>query len=122
MTKNAKNGTKPMGTSDICRIIEACSINGVSRIKTAEFEIEFWPQSKDEPEPQEYSWKKDEPGFLGAKDIFENTAPQSVDKDMLEDLRLSQLMIDDPFGFEREMILAQRKGDEVEDLQDRRTE
>jgi hypothetical protein len=33
--------------------------------------------------------------------------PNAFDRDLLEDLRASQLLIDDPHGFEREQIISQ---------------
>jgi len=35
--------------------------------------------------------------------------PTSIDKDLMEEVRLSQLMIDDPFGFEREVLQAEQR-------------
>jgi len=83
---------------NLCAIIEACAKGGVSQMKFGGIELYFFrPEIKEDAPP---------PQVLGY-----NAGPQvpdkksaSFDPDVLEDLRISQLMIDDPHGFEQEII------------------
>jgi len=85
---------------DLCRIIEVCHKNGVSKLALGDLALEF---SENEPEtlPQEYInpvfGPNDTPVEAGGKDRIE-------DEGLLEEARYSQLMIDDPVAFEQEMI------------------
>jgi hypothetical protein len=42
-------------------------------------------------------------------DANEPSKPNAIDKDLMNDVRLSQLMIDDPFSFENEVIRAEQR-------------
>lgn len=89
---------------DICRIIETASKSGVVKLKFHDVEVEFSPSSASLGtnalvDPSNY--------------ISSNMAlPDSEQKDefiiqdpaIIEQLRRSQLMIDDPMAFEQEMI------------------
>jgi len=44
------------------------------------------------------------------RDLRETSIP--YDRELQENLRVNQLMIDDPFGFEREIINSHLKGDQ----------
>lgn len=76
-------------------IIDGCRKLGVSKIKTPEFEVEFFLERSQEVGD-----------FV---DISEPTKPSPIDKELLNDVRMSQLMIDDPFSFEREVIEAEQR-------------
>jgi len=39
----------------------------------------------------------------------EMKSPTAIDRELLNDVRLSQLMIDDPFEFEREILNAEQR-------------
>lgn len=69
---------------------------GVSRIKTSEFEVEFFLERSQEVGD-----------FV---DSFAASTPKNIDKELLNDVRMSQLLIDDPFAFEREVINADQGG------------
>lgn len=91
-------GTKRTGAntkSKLLGIIEGCRNLGVSKIKTPDFEVEFFLE------------RSQEVGNFEAAD--EIKPPKNIDKDLLEEVRLSQLMIDDPFGFEREVLQAEQR-------------
>lgn len=76
-------------------IIDECRKLGVSRIKTAEFEVEFFLE------------RSQEVGDF--TDFSEPKKPTAIDKELLNDVRLSQLMIDDPFEYEREVLNAEQR-------------
>jgi hypothetical protein len=91
-------GTKPMGANTkgkLLGIIEGCRKLGVSKIKTPDFEVEFFLE------------RSQEVGNFEEAD--ELKPPRGIDKELLEDVRMSQLMIDDPFGFEREVLNAEQR-------------
>lgn len=90
---------KPTETSKrykLLGIINECRKLGVSKIKTSEFEVEFFLERS-----QEIG------NFVDV--VNDIKKPTSLDKDLMNDVRLSQLMIDDPFGFESEVILAEQR-------------
>lgn len=68
---------------------------GVSKIKTSEFEVEFFLERSQEVGD-----------FVNHDEI---KSPTSIDKDLMDDVRLSQMMIDDPFGYEREVLNAEQR-------------
>lgn len=76
-------------------IIEGCRNLGVSKIKTSDFEVEFFLE------------RSIEVGNFQDPEVPKK--PTSIDKDLMEEVRLSQLMIDDPFGFEREVLQAEQR-------------
>lgn len=96
--KKSTLGTKPTGTNnrpELLDIIEGCRNLGVSKIKTSDFEVEFFLE------------RSLEVGRFEAVDG--PIKPKAIDKDLLDDMRLSQLMIDDPFGFEKEILNAEQR-------------
>ena len=101
---------KPTETNayhDILGIIERCQILGVSKLKMDGFEVEFFLERT-----QEYG------NFVSHETIEEeNNTPKAIDKQLLEEIRLSQLMIDDPMGFEREIIQQEQRNAAHEGVQ-----
>jgi hypothetical protein len=94
----SKLGTKHTETSKrykLLGIINECRKLGVSKIKTSEFEVEFFLERSQEVGD-----------FTDANEIKK---PTSIDKELMDDVRMSQLMIDDPFGFEREVLNAEQR-------------
>lgn len=94
----SQRGTKCTETSKrykLLGIINECRKLGVSKIKTQEFEVEFFLE------------RSQEVGDF--TDINEIKKPTAIDKELLDDVRMSQLMIDDPFGFEREVLNAEQR-------------
>lgn len=94
----SQRGTKCTGTSKkykLLGIINECRKLGVSRIKTQEFEVEFFLERSQEVGD-----------FVDANELVK---PNAIDKDLMNDVRLSQLMIDDPFSFENEVIRAEQR-------------
>lgn len=100
--KSRKKATPPV---DICAILEACAKAGVAKLKYGDLEVVF-------AVPGQPVMAYDLP-----KTTFDGFAPQAsgqelavgdelatVNKDLLEDMRRSQLMIDDPASFEQEVI------------------
>lgn len=94
----SQHGTKCTETSKrykLLGIIKECRKLGVSKIKTNEFEVEFFNNENQTIVP-----------LLNVEEIKK---PNSIDKELLNDVRLSQLMIDDPFGFESEIVQAEQR-------------
>lgn len=94
----SQRGMKSTETSKrykLLGIITECRKLGVSKIKTADFEVEFFLERSQEVGD-----------FV---DFNEPKKPMSIDKDLMNDVRLSQLMIDDPFSFENEVIRAEQR-------------
>ena len=80
---------------ELIYIIENCRNLGVRKIKTHDFEVEFFLE------------RSLEVGRFETVDGPETPSP--IDKDLLDDMRLSQLMIDDPFAFEKEILSAETR-------------
>lgn len=57
-------------------------------MKLADFEVEFFPEKE--------------------KDI-QQLGKTTIDDKIMDDFRLSQLMIDDPYGYEKEMISLENR-------------
>jgi hypothetical protein len=105
-----KNLTKRGNASllrDLPAILEACKKAEVSTLKCGDIEVTFRS-----PTALVHTT-----GYLATDDLttlpstFTNYSPvseqpkiETVDRDLLEDMRRSQLMIDDPMSFEQEMI------------------
>lgn len=99
-----KSSKKATAATEVCAIIGACRTAGVSSLKWRDLEIVFAQQGPEAP------------ADLPKTDVYEYAPPESgqgpqvddtiatVDKDLLEDMRRSQLMIDDPASFEQEVI------------------
>lgn len=82
-------------------IISHCRENGVSRLKTDEFEFELYEWVNEKSVHKKYcpeDYKKENP-----------ETPNAIDRELVEEMRLSQLMIDDPFAFEREIITSENR-------------
>jgi hypothetical protein len=94
----SQRGTKPTETGKrykLLGIINECRKLGVSKIKTSEFEVEFFLERSQE--------------FGNFVNDNEMKSPTAIDRELLNDVRLSQLMIDDPFEFEREILNAEQR-------------
>lgn len=99
--------THTVANYNLCDIIESCAKSGVVKLKFDNVEIDFSPQY---PQPVQAT----NPVTVAPLSIGVQQASGQIsqtdnpfDRDLLEDLRTSQLMIDDPHGFEREQIIAQ---------------
>ena len=94
----SRSGTPPMGVDNysLCAIIDACSKGGVSSLKFRDVEIQFGaPVQK----TFEYAYGPAE------SEVAPKRAP-AFDEDLREEMRLEQLLIDDPHGFENEIITS----------------
>lgn len=121
-------GSAPSGTTStavenlsIVSIIETCAKSGVSRLKLGDIEICFKDETNHKtvsvnpglsataslPNPQVLSEESLE---STPRDLRETSIP--YDRELQENLRVNQLMIDDPFGFEREIINSHLKRDQ----------
>lgn len=97
---------------EILSIIERCDSHNVSELKLGAFELKF---------KTGYKENVSLPNFIQHSNLPDSDAkfetPSPVDKELLEDVRLSQLMIDDPFGFEKELLNAEAKRSINEDTE-----
>jgi len=78
---------------DLCRIIETCHTNGVSRIKVSGIEIDFGA-----------SVPFVVPDYGPSLPVRAEGNDTVLDEGLMEQARLNQLIIDDPLGYEQEMI------------------
>ena len=83
---------------NLCAIIDACAKGGVSEMKFGGIEIYFF-----RPEIKEDTPSQTVLGYNAGPQLPDKKVA-SFDPDVMEDLRISQLMIDDPHGFEQEII------------------
>lgn len=120
MHKSVRSGTKlteadtsKVANVSLCDIIESCSKGGVTELKFGNIEIRFGVRPG-----QMITSAYSAPTDIGVLQPITNnyTASQdsgqnpTFDRDLLEDLRTSQLMIDDPHGFEREVVNSHLRG------------
>jgi len=102
--------TDNFSSDAICAIISACADGKVSRFTYGDIMIEFPTHT------QSFSNIESLPNLS-----YEFSAPQAseqpkesgkdFDRELLEDLKASQQMIDDPYGFEREIIESHLRGE-----------
>lgn len=125
MPKTARTGTNSteVESFNLVSIIEACAKNGVSKLTLGSVEICFKEETKpltvsdtqglsataslSNPAHSVFSAEPD-----GEAKFKESSFP--YDKELLESLRVSQLMIDDPHGFEHEVVNLHLRGDHSE--------
>lgn len=101
----------PHFSSDsICAIISACAEGNVSRFTYGEMSIEFPAHTQSFPAIESLPNHTYE---FSASPASEQPTESGIDYDreLLEDLQASQKMIDDPLGFEREIINSHIRGD-----------
>jgi hypothetical protein len=106
---------------NLCAIIAACAKGGVSELKFGGVEVKFFNASTPvhDPLPTAISavptWN-DLPAAQDSRQPVVKNA-HAFDRDLLEDLRMSQLLIDDPHGFEREIVNSHLRGEINEAIQ-----
>ncbi len=110
-TENSKKSLTTRGNSSLLRelpaILDACAKAGVATLKCGDIEVTFQTSA---PFVQYPDYELPSQGGLTIPDSFtasqvsEQPRIETVDKDLLEDMRRAQLMIDDPLSFEQEMI------------------
>lgn len=90
---------------NLCAIIDACAKGGVSEMKFGGIQIQFFRQEAKEkttePSGPQYQMSSRSKG-AGAQ--YADTPADVFDPDVVENLRINQLMINDPHGFEQEII------------------
>lgn len=93
--------------ADICAIIEAAARAQVTTLKWRDLELTF--PVLGQPVMAYDLPKTTSDGFApqaSEQELTRDRELATVDKDLLEDMRKSQLMIDDPLSFELEIIDA----------------
>lgn len=91
-------------SSGIVSIINACHSNEVAEFSYNGLRIRFKGLTENDGLQKTTFTIASQPESVAPVET-----PSPVDKELLEDVRLSQLMIDDPFGFEREILQAEAK-------------
>lgn len=108
MEKSRKKATPKM---DICAILDSCSKTGVTRLKWGDLEVSFAVPGQ--PVMAYDLPKMASDGFAppaSGQELAVADALGTVNKDLLDDMRRSQLMIDDPASFEQEVIDTHLRG------------
>lgn len=132
-TKDPMND-KAFSSDEICTIIETCAKVGVGRMKLPGIEISFRenflysPQQNylsgptENVDPQ-YGLNEGPASPVSEHNFRTQSAPQKpkIDTDLLDDMRRSQLMMDDPAAFEQEIIAAHMRSPD-DTAEDRRTQ
>lgn len=130
--KKLPNGTTPTGyksltsskdmfkVKEICHIVRVCSEAGVTELKFGDLEVKFGgaflsSPTKTEPAPLGFS-EKEAYQSLPLKPVLpdSNTLSQKmnfIDKQVLEELERSQLMLEDPLAYEQLVIDEHISGD-----------
>lgn len=99
---------------EICNLLEKCAMLGVSELTTGELTVKFSTNQSntvaDTPDlsPPVIVDSTKAPIYPDTPHVREGSPDQiqMVDPQLLDDMRKSQLLIDDPVGFENEMIDA----------------
>lgn len=126
MSTEPKNLTKRTNVSlikEICRIIETASSNGVKKLEYGDLRLEFFENSVEVAR----QFRRDvvdikNPSTHEEVSQLDTVAAHTVDPDLLEDIRKSQMMIDDPLMFEHEIVQQHLRQGAVNEDEDRGTE
>jgi len=96
-----------LSAKDLCRIIEAGARFNLKSLKMGAVELEFADRGRlaIEDLPKTYQYDLPSPESAGAPNETKQEPKASImESQLLEDARVSQLMVDDPVAFEQEMI------------------
>ena len=108
---------KPTGldSKSICAILDACAKAGVVKLKLYDMEVFFNGHNQiQDPQwlPIDNSGAPESQFTPATHDSGRHVKQESTfDEELLNDIRASQLMIDDPHGFEREIVNAHLRGE-----------
>lgn len=110
-TRNARTGTKLPGRGDllteqICAIIETAHRSGVKSLSYQGLEVNFF-EAGDRAETLVLDQPQDGETSQGTGDIVAPALLSMDEKVLMEELRLADLMTNDPMSYEQEMIDAQ---------------
>ncbi len=99
---------KTLNATEICAIIKASYKYNVRKLRVGDFECEFETlSSRGNAERVFVNQRPGEETPVAANVQSETEATPFVpDRELMEDLRLAQLMTDDPVAYEQEMIDA----------------
>lgn len=108
------NRVKEFTAEDICRIIETAGAAGVAKLKFGDVEMDFSPKVADLGAVAMPSLSNEVYSPI-ASPASEQTLSiddkiKTVDEELLEDMRVAQLMLEDPLAYEQEMIDAHLAG------------
>lgn len=111
--KGKRKYTKRFAPESISSIIEACAKCGVMSLKWHDLEVTFAVPGQ--PVTAYDLPKTTFDGYASPaseQELAVDPRVSTVDKELLEDMRRSQLMIDDPLSYEQEVIDAHiRRGE-----------
>lgn len=112
-------------SGDICRIIEACNKNGVTKLKFGSLEVILGRDGGDVPatalpSPEDVlSLAEHEayqrisavkPDLAATKPNDTNRSVAPLDKQLIEEMRMSQLLVEDPTTYERLIVDQEIRG------------
>ena len=101
----AHSDKNTFSAADLCKILLAAGESGVKRLKMGDLEVDFVEKGPniDQNTP-----------FLGAENVpksaISSGTMDTLDPELMEDMRVAQLMIDDPVAYEQEIIDAHISG------------
>jgi hypothetical protein len=109
-TEDLTNIPEVFTNVNICRIIKVCKEAGVSKLKFGDLEVEFnQPVKRFGPE-EKLAYQKPAQVIAAPESKANTNAPSAFDKTLHEDLRITQLMLEDPLAYEQMVIDAQING------------
>lgn len=106
----AKKAIKPGQTLknlDLCRIMKQCKDSGVSKFSYEGLVLEFFNNSEGKLESKSASQMAGPPQIDPTINVPQETPPSLItpqDEELLREAERSQLLIDDPEGYEEQMI------------------
>lgn len=107
MEKSAKSSknSKVYSANELCNIIKTCNKNGVTNIKISGIEIDFMNQGTDSTS-LEKTWTPPKQFVSKNGDKHPLQALELSDEDLAElrEIEKAQQAIDDPIGFENDII------------------
>lgn len=89
---------------DLCRIIKCGAVNGVARLTIGDFQVNYYHPPAASLGPQVTADPPNVTEFPAPPASEQPPEVTIADPELLEDLRMSQLMISDPLAFEQEII------------------
>jgi len=92
---------KGLQGKEICNIIKACANARVKKLKIGDFEVDFLGEGT---QPTFAGMPTTEPPKLGTVEEPRQLELSESDKQVFEDLEDAQMMIEDPEGYEQQII------------------
>ena len=108
-SRKSTNGMKctELSSEFICDIIDACGRNGVADLILGDLELSFFNPNPVPRADERVGLPNDVYNPYATPDGQQappNASKNQVDQELLQEIQRSQQMIDDPVGFENEMV------------------